>query len=410
MHLAFGTPVRDALSVLINAGWSVAGSIAFGALAGAVFTLYLRYVGREITLVFLALCAVLTAFSAPLGFEPFLTGLAAGAVVQNAMPQTGDVLHDAVEYGAMPVLVLFFAALGASMHVEAIATVGVIAAGLATWRLMSLRAGTRVAAHALGLNSPEVGQLWRALLPMAGVAIGLVAVLAAEQPGWGTEVQTVVLAVAAISQLAGPILFRASLVQAREIGRFGGLVVVSNREPWIHERAPSGEIVVRSSPGGVSVALDALMRERGGVWIAHGAGSADRDVVDENSSVEVPPDSPAYRLRRLWLTRRRRSATTPASRTARCGRCAIRRTCGRSSKRRTGRLIRTSTACSPTPRRSRRRSTDRCSSTTITCRSRPSTCTSAGRVCGPRSSGIFRGPMSTACASVRGGRNCSRGC
>jgi trehalose 6-phosphate synthase len=44
------------------------------------------------------------------------------------------------------------------------------------------------------------------------------------------------------------------------------------------------------------------MRERGGVWIAHGAGSADRDVVDENNSVDVPPDAPAYRLRRIWLT------------------------------------------------------------------------------------------------------------
>ncbi len=52
----------------------------------------------------------------------------------------------------------------------------------------------------------------------------------------------------------------------------------------------------------MSVALDALMRERGGVWIAHGAGNADREVVDQDNSVEVPPDSPAYRLRRLWLT------------------------------------------------------------------------------------------------------------
>jgi trehalose 6-phosphate synthase len=59
---------------------------------------------------------------------------------------------------------------------------------------------------------------------------------------------------------------------------------------------------VRSTPGGVSVALDALMRERGGVWIAHGAGSADRAVVDERSSIEMPPDAPAYRLRRIWLT------------------------------------------------------------------------------------------------------------
>ena len=44
------------------------------------------------------------------------------------------------------------------------------------------------------------------------------------------------------------------------------------------------------------------MRDRGGVWIAHGSGSADRDVVDEHDRVVVPPDHPGYTLRRLWLT------------------------------------------------------------------------------------------------------------
>jgi trehalose 6-phosphate synthase len=50
------------------------------------------------------------------------------------------------------------------------------------------------------------------------------------------------------------------------------------------------------------VALDALMRERGGTWIAHGAGEADREVVDAHGRVRVPPDAPAYTLRRVWLT------------------------------------------------------------------------------------------------------------
>ena len=53
--------------------------------------------------------------------------------------------------------------------------------------------------------------------------------------------------------------------------------------------------------GGVAVALDALMRERGGVWVAHGAGTADRDVVDSRDHIRVPPDQPSYDLRRLRL-------------------------------------------------------------------------------------------------------------
>jgi trehalose-6-phosphate synthase len=43
------------------------------------------------------------------------------------------------------------------------------------------------------------------------------------------------------------------------------------------------------------------MRERGGTWIAHGAGTADRETVDEGDKIRVPPDTAAYALRRLWI-------------------------------------------------------------------------------------------------------------
>jgi trehalose 6-phosphate synthase len=292
-------PTLDLVGVAV---WSVIGSIAFGAASGAVFTFYLRYIGREITVVLLVLCGVVTGFSAPFGFEPFLAGLTAGLVIQNVRPVAGDVLHDAAEQGAMPALVLFFAATGASMHIEALATVGVFAVALTALRLAAVRASTRIAARVSGTAAPEVDLLWRALVPTAGATIGLMTVAVTELPEWGVRLQALIVAVVAINQLIGPIIFRATLTQVGEIGRSSSLVVLSNREPWVHDRGPDGAIQARPTPGGVSVALDALMRERGGVWIAHGAGSADRDVVDENSSVDVPPDAPAYRLRRLWLT------------------------------------------------------------------------------------------------------------
>jgi trehalose 6-phosphate synthase len=78
-------------------------------------------------------------------------------------------------------------------------------------------------------------------------------------------------------------------------------MVVSNREPYLHNRDTNGLIEVKAATGGVAVALDALMRERGGVWIAHGAGPADRLVVDAADKVSVPPGNPSYVLRRLWL-------------------------------------------------------------------------------------------------------------
>jgi trehalose 6-phosphate synthase len=300
MFGAAAVPTIDLIGITL---WSLAGSIAFGAACGALFTLYLQVVGREITVVLLVLCGVLTGFAAPLGFEPFLAGLAAGLVIQNIRPAAGDVLHDAAEQGAMPALVLFFAATGASMHVEALATVGLIAVALSALRILAVRTSIRAAVRVTGGEWPGSDLLWRALLPTAGTTLGLVTLAVQELPDWGLRLQALIVAVVAINQLIGPIIFRAALVQAREIGRgTGNLVVVSNREPWVHERGSDGIVRARATPGGVSVALDALMRERGGVWIAHGAGNADREVVDQDNSVEVPPDTPAYRLRRLWLT------------------------------------------------------------------------------------------------------------
>src|SRR5262245_58925772 len=80
------------------------------------------------------------------------------------------------------------------------------------------------------------------------------------------------------------------------------LVVASNREPYSHEDSNGSVHVVRNA-GGLTVALDAVMQALGGTWVAHGSGSADRQVVDEHDRVPCPPDRARYLLRRLWLSR-----------------------------------------------------------------------------------------------------------
>jgi trehalose 6-phosphate synthase len=98
------------------------------------------------------------------------------------------------------------------------------------------------------------------------------------------------------------------------------LIVIANREPYIHlkrteaksrrgilswfgARRDETEISWMRPASGLVTALDPVMRACGGTWIAHGSGSGDRDVVDANGRVSVPPDHPSYTLRRVWLTR-----------------------------------------------------------------------------------------------------------
>lgn len=79
------------------------------------------------------------------------------------------------------------------------------------------------------------------------------------------------------------------------------VLVVSNREPYIHQRR-GDRIEVQHPASGVVTALEPIMRACSGTWIAHGSGSADRDVVDKNDCVAVPPDNAAYQIHRIWLT------------------------------------------------------------------------------------------------------------
>jgi trehalose 6-phosphate synthase len=79
------------------------------------------------------------------------------------------------------------------------------------------------------------------------------------------------------------------------------IVVLANREPFRHDRAPDGGIVATRCSGGLVTALEPLVCSCAGVWVAHGAGTADKDTVDEQDAIDVSGGDGAYRLRRVWL-------------------------------------------------------------------------------------------------------------
>ncbi|MBI5420289.1 MAG: trehalose-6-phosphate synthase [Deltaproteobacteria bacterium] len=80
------------------------------------------------------------------------------------------------------------------------------------------------------------------------------------------------------------------------------LFLVSNREPYVHTK--EGRNVRCIIPaGGLVTALDPVMRVCDGLWMAHGSGDADRETVDDNDKIRVPPEEPAYTLKRVWLTK-----------------------------------------------------------------------------------------------------------
>jgi trehalose-6-phosphate synthase len=84
--------------------------------------------------------------------------------------------------------------------------------------------------------------------------------------------------------------------------RSAQVIIVSNREPYIHNFDADHRPVMQVPASGMVTALEPVMRACSGVWVAHGAGTADRDTVDRYDQIQVPPGDPAYTLRRVWLT------------------------------------------------------------------------------------------------------------
>lgn len=214
-----GSILAEDVSLLTRIAWEIMGSLSYGALLGSLFALYLRRVGREVTVVLLGLCALITGTASLLHFEALLVALAAGLVVENIAPPQGDALRDAVERSALPLLVVFFVAAGANLDLDALSELGVLAIGVALVRLLGIWLGTRTGRRAAGLEMSEVGGSWTGLIAQAGVTFGLAHIVAQEFGGWGARVQALVVATSALHVLVGPILFRAALAQAGEIGR-----------------------------------------------------------------------------------------------------------------------------------------------------------------------------------------------
>ena len=80
------------------------------------------------------------------------------------------------------------------------------------------------------------------------------------------------------------------------------IIVLSNREPCIHDLTTTGDVVVRRPASGLVSALEPVIRHYGGVWVAHGSGSADRMTADSHGHVVVGTEPDSYVLRRVWLS------------------------------------------------------------------------------------------------------------
>jgi Kef-type K+ transport system membrane component KefB len=196
-------------------GHDVLGSVALGTTLGLVLATYMRLVGAQLLVVFIALGFGMSELIAFLHFDTLLAFMVAGFVVQNLSKQ-GARFITAIEQTGSIVYVIFFATAGAHLDLDLLRQLWPIAIAFAGSRAVVTYVAGRVACR-LAHDSPVVRRFsWAGLISQAGLALGVAGVIERSFPILGSGFRALSIAVVALNEMFGPILFKLALDRAGE--------------------------------------------------------------------------------------------------------------------------------------------------------------------------------------------------
>jgi len=147
-----------------------------------------------------------------------LAAMVTGAVIANAARHHARPRRE-IETFEQPFLVLFFILAGASLELARLPEIGAVGLGYVVLRSVGLVAGAAAGARLAGLGGREGALIGLAILPQAGVALGMALVAASRFPEIGERLLAVVIGSTVVFELFGPLATRLALVRAGEIGK-----------------------------------------------------------------------------------------------------------------------------------------------------------------------------------------------
>ncbi len=191
-------------------GQSVLGSVALGTSVGLLIIAYLRFIEKNFLVMLVALGFGFTEVIGYLQFEPLLTFMVAGFLVQNLSKQ-GDKLVHAVEDMGSVVYVLFFATAGAHLDLPLLRRLWPVALILFFARVLLTILASRVSTRLAG-DVPTLRRVgWAGLVSQAGIAIGIGTTVALTYPRFGPGFRALTIATVALNEMIGPIVFKLCL-------------------------------------------------------------------------------------------------------------------------------------------------------------------------------------------------------
>lgn len=205
------------LSILSNSLWEIGGAIGIGLAVGlpaAALTGRLEE-GEPIQAEALGIVFLCAGFAIWLGVSFLLAGMIAGATVANLAEHHNRPFHE-IEHIEWPFMILFFVLAGASFEFSSLHLIGFVGLTYIFLRTVSRVVGGWLGGRLAGM--PENHQKWigAALIPQAGVALGMALIAGNYLPEIKSALLTTVIGTTVIFEIVGPIVTQIALNQVGE--------------------------------------------------------------------------------------------------------------------------------------------------------------------------------------------------
>jgi Kef-type K+ transport system membrane component KefB len=197
----------------------ILGSLGLGVILGALMAVFVQRIGRKIGLFIFALLFVIAEAGSALSLDPLLIGLAAGLFVENVSAVSGSAVVHETESASLPTYAIFFAVIGAEIHMHDFLAVAGWAVLAAVLRAGGFYVGIRAAAARHGLSPALWKPMYLGMLPQAGVALALALLVKTKFGDWGQGLSVLLFGTIVVNECVGPVLWRLALVRAGEAGR-----------------------------------------------------------------------------------------------------------------------------------------------------------------------------------------------
>ena len=196
----------------------IGGALVVGAILGFLFLVPLKHFkkdGNRLSIV-IAFIFMGLGLSQLCGFSSLLFCMSMGAIVANFSPDVNHImkLSDRI---TPPIFMLFFVASGAGLKLSVLPAVGLVGVIYIVFRVIGKMFGASLGAIVCKSDKNIRKYLGPALIPQAGVAIGLSLAASSVVPEHATEIRTVILCGTLIYELVGPVISKTCLKKAGEI-------------------------------------------------------------------------------------------------------------------------------------------------------------------------------------------------